>query len=225
MRVYCKKNFSVGLSNLNPKCPDHPISEKKICWKIYQFLYFWTVSSNFSDFWQKNNDWVAESALYSFRDFQSRKTLSPENFFPAVSDFELMTFGLLFKKFGSLTKTALCVSRGDFRRKKFSNENLFSPTVCELVLMIFRILEKNVAITTKAAFYLSGLTFCQKNVLERMNSTLAVFQGKHLRLPAGKCIEEISEGTNFAKSVIRIIFWLWERKFQSFPQKFPAELP
>ena len=27
---FIAQNFSVGLSNLNPKCPDHPISEKKL---------------------------------------------------------------------------------------------------------------------------------------------------------------------------------------------------
>ena len=65
--------------------------------------------------------------------------------------------------------------------------------------MIFRILAKNVAHITKAAFYLSRVTFCQKNVLEKKNSTLADFQGKNLRISAGKCLEEISEGTNSAK--------------------------
>ena len=51
-----------------------------------------------------------------------------------------------------------------------------------------------------------------------MNSTLADFQGKNLRISSGKCVQEISEGTNFAKRVIRIIFWPWERKFQIFPK-------
>ena len=49
---FIAQNFLVGLSNLYPKCPDHPISEKKTCWNFYHFLYFWTVSSNFSDYWQ-----------------------------------------------------------------------------------------------------------------------------------------------------------------------------
>ena len=84
--------------------------------------------------------------------------------------------------------------------------------------MIFRILAKNVANINKAAVCLSRLTFCQKNVLERMNSTLADFQGKNRRISSGKCVQEISEGTNFAKSVIRTIFWPWERKFQTFPK-------
>ena len=90
--------------------------------------------------------------------------------------------------------------------------------------MIFRILAKNIANITKAAFYLSRITFCQKIVLEKKNSTLAVFQGKKLRSSARKCLEEISEGKILQKKVIRSIHWLWERKFQTFPRKFPAEL-
>ena len=113
-----------------------------------------------------------------------------------------MIFGLLLKNFGRLTKTALYVSRRVFRRKKLSNKNHFSPTFCELVLMIFRILAKNVAKITKAAFYMSRLTFCQKTFLEKKKSTLAVFQGKNLRISAGKCLEEISEGTISAKKGI-----------------------
>ena len=78
--------------------------------------------------------------------------------------------------------------------------------------------QKNVANITKAAFYLSRLTFCQKNVLEKKNSTFAVFQGKILRISAGKCQEKISEGTNFAKEVIRIIYWPWRESSKLFPK-------
>ena len=67
--VLLHKTFRLGCPIWIQKCPDDPISEKKTCWNIYQFLYFWTVSSNFSDFWHKKNDWVAETALYGFRDF------------------------------------------------------------------------------------------------------------------------------------------------------------
>ena len=83
--------------------------------------------------------------------------------------------------------------------------------------MIFRILAKNVANITKASFHFSRLTFCQKKkFLEKMNSTLADFQGKNIRISSGKCVQAIFEGTNFAKRGIRIIFWPWERKFQTF---------
>ena len=67
--VLLHKTFRLGCPIWIQKCPDDPISEKNTCWNIYQFLYFWTVSSNFSDFWHKKIDWVAETALYGFRDF------------------------------------------------------------------------------------------------------------------------------------------------------------
>ena len=118
---FIAQNFSVGLSNLNPKCADHPISEKKLVIIFINFFIFglWAVTSQTID--KKNNDWVAETALYAFRDFLVMKTFSPEKLFPCVSDFELMIFGHLVKKFGRLTKTALYVSREDFRRKKIPN--------------------------------------------------------------------------------------------------------
>ena len=88
--------------------------------------------------------------------------------------------------------------------------------------MIFGIVEKNFANITKAAFYLSRLTFCQKNVLERKNSTLADFQDKHLRLPAGKCMEENSEETNFAKNVNSNHFLTLGKKVSNFSPKIPS---
>ena len=49
------QNFLVGLSNLNPKSVQMIVFQKKTCWNIYQFLFFGTVSSNFSDFWHKKS--------------------------------------------------------------------------------------------------------------------------------------------------------------------------
>ena len=65
---FIAQNFSVGLSNLYPKCPDHPTSEKNLLeyLSISFFFGLWAVNSQNSD---KNNDWVAETALYGFRDF------------------------------------------------------------------------------------------------------------------------------------------------------------
>ena len=111
-----------------------------------------------------------------------------------------------------------------FAGKNSEIKIIFLKSFREFELMIFRILAKNVANITKAAFYLSRLTFCQKNVLEKKNSTLAVFQGKTLISSVWKSLAEISEGTYFAKKVIRIIYWIWERKFQTSLTKFPAEL-
>ena len=84
--------------------------------------------------------------------------------------------------------------------------------------MIFRILAKNVANITKASFHLSRLTSWQKKILEKMSSTLAEFQGKNVRISSGKCEEEFSEGTNFAKRVIRIIFDFGKESFKLFPK-------
>ena len=92
--------------------------------------------------------------------FRGEKLSHQKKFFPSVSDFELRIFGLLFKNFGSLTKTALYMSRGDFRREKILKLKSISASVCEFELLIFKILAKNVANITKAAFYLSSLTFC-----------------------------------------------------------------
>ena len=50
--------------------------------------------------------------------FKGEKLSQQKKLFPSVSDFELMIFEFLVKKFGRLTKTALYVSRGDFRREK-----------------------------------------------------------------------------------------------------------
>ena len=64
----------------------------------------------------------------------------------------------------------------------------------------------------------------EKSFAENEFNTCGFSGKKILRLSVGKCLEEISEGKNFAKRVIRILFWLWDRKFQIFHQKFLAEL-
>ena len=86
-----------------------------------------------------------------------------------------------------------------FEGEKLPHQKKFFPSVSDFELLILRILAKNVANITKAAFYLSRLTFCQKKVMQKKNSTLVDFQGKNLRFSAEKWLEEISGGTNFAK--------------------------
>ena len=88
--------------------------------------------------------------------------------------------------------------------------------------MIFRILAKNVANITKAAFYLYRLTFCQKKVMEKKNSTLADFQGKNFRFSAEKCQEEISGGTNFAKKDNSKHSLTLREKVSNFSPKVPS---
>ena len=88
--------------------------------------------------------------------------------------------------------------------------------------MIFRILAKTVANITKAASYLSRLTFCQKNVFEKMNATLADFQGKNLGTSSGKCVQENSEGTNFAKKSNSNHFLTLGEEVSNFSPKTPS---
>ena len=124
------QNFPVGLSNLNPKCVQIILFKKNFCWNFYQFLYFWTVSSNFSDFWQKNNDWVAESALYSFRDFQRRKTLSPENVFPSSFWLWANDFRASGQKVRKVNQNCtLCVQRRLSKETIFKLKSFFSNSL------------------------------------------------------------------------------------------------
>ena len=109
-----------------------------------------------------------------------------------------------------------------FEGKNLSILNHFSPSVCDFELLIFRILSKKGASVTKAAFYLSRLTFCRKNVLEKKNSTLSDFQGKTRRLSAGKCLEEISEGTNFSLKSNSNHFLTLGEKVSNFSPKVPS---
>ena len=88
--------------------------------------------------------------------------------------------------------------------------------------MIFRILAKNFANITKAAFYLSRQTFCQKKFLEKNISTLADFWGKNLRISAAKSLEEIPEGTTFAKKGNSNHFLTLGEKVSKFSPKVPS---
>ena len=88
--------------------------------------------------------------------------------------------------------------------------------------MIFRILAKNVANITKAAFYVSRITVCHNNDLVKKNSTVSEYQGKNLRISAGKSLEEISEGTNCAKKGKSNHLLTLGEKISNFSHKFPS---
>ena len=53
---------------------------------------------------------------------------------------------------------------------------------------------------------------------------LRIFRGKISEFRRRSVYKKILREQNLQKKVIRIIYWLWERKFQYFPQKFAAEL-
>ena len=94
---------------------------------FFQFLFLWTVSSNFSDFRQKIQ-WLGcpNWLLRVQRRFLKEKVFARKKFFPSTSDFELIFFAYLAKKFGRVTKTDFYRSRRDLRRIKIDWNLFFS---------------------------------------------------------------------------------------------------
>ena len=91
--------------------------------------------------------------------------------------------------------------------------------------MIFRILAINVANITKASSHFSRLTFCQKNVFGENEFNTFGFSGQKSQNFRSKVSKRKFWQHKFCiKKVIPIIYWLWERTFQTFTQKFPAEV-
>ena len=88
------------------------------------------MSSNFSDFWQKIMTALPKLPSTVSDIFKPETIPHLKNIFPSVSDFELMIFALLVKNFGSLTKTALYVSRGFLEGKTFNLKSFFSISLC-----------------------------------------------------------------------------------------------
>ena len=171
---------------------------KRTCWNIYQFLYFWTVSSNFSDFWHKKRTGLPKLPSTVSEIFIKKTFFSPEKIHLSVSDFELMIFVLLVKKFGRFSKTALYVSRGDFRRKKFFElKSLFSISLW-IWADDFQDSDEKCPKCQRSCILPVQSNILPKNGSEKKNSTLSDFQGKILRISTEKCREEISGGTTFA---------------------------
>ena len=91
--------------------------------------------------------------------------------------------------------------------------------------MIFRILAKNVANITEASFHLSRLKFCREKCFGEKEFNTFGLSGENSQNFGSRESKRNFWGNNFCiKKVIRIIFWLWERTFQTFTQKFPAEV-
>ena len=66
--VLLHKTFRLGCPIWIQKCPDDPISEKKLIGTFINFIIFglWAVTSQTFD---TKKDWLAETSLYGFRDF------------------------------------------------------------------------------------------------------------------------------------------------------------
>ena len=120
-RLFWKKFFGRVVQS-ESKVSRSSSFRKKNCWNFYHFFFIfglWAVTSQTSDKKIMTGLPKLPSTVSEF--FEREKQSHQEKFFPPVSDFELRFFGLLIKKFGSLTKTALSVSRGGFWRKKLSD--------------------------------------------------------------------------------------------------------
>ena len=192
---FTAQNFSVGLSNLNPNVSRWSYFRKKFVGIFINFYIFglWEVTSQTFDKkimigWPKLPSTVSEI-------FNGEKLSHQKNFFPSVSDFELMIFGLLVKKFGKLTKTALYVSRRDFRRiKSFKLKSFFIITswICADDLQDSgEKCRKN----HQSCFQPVQTNILPKNVMEKKNSTLSAFRKETSEVWREI---ELSEGPNFA---------------------------
>ena len=132
-----------------------------------------------------------------------------------------MSFRLLVRKFGRLTKTALYVSRGDFRRKKsFELKSIFSISLWNWA-DDFQDSGHKCRKNYRSCILPVQTINLPKNVLEKKNSPVWDYQGTNLRISAGKCLEEVSEGTNFAWNSILNRFLKMAEKVSNFSPKVP----
>ena len=201
MRIYCTKFFGRVVQS-ESKVSRSSYLRKKLVGIFISFFIFsvWAVTSQTFD--KKITTGLPKLPSTFSEIFKGEKLSYQKKSFPSVSDFELRIFGLLVKKIGRLTKTALYVSRGDYRRKKsFELKSTFSISLWNWADDFQDSGHKC------RKYYQSCILPVQtvnllKTVLEKKNSTVSNYQGKNLRISAGKCLEEISEGTISAKKGI-----------------------
>ena len=198
MRVFCTKLFGRVVQSESTVSRSSFFRKKLVAIFINFFIFgLWAGTSQTLD--KKNNDWVAETALYGFRDFLVIKTFSPEKTFPMCFWLWANDFRASGQNFGRLTKTALYVSRGDFRRKKFPIKIVFLTISLWSWADDFQDSGENCR-----KYYQSGILLVQTNILPKKcfgekDLNTCGFSGEILKTSAGKCLEESSEGTNFAK--------------------------
>ena len=157
------------------------------------------MSSNFSDFWQKNHDWVAETSLYGFRVFWARRTVSPGKNFP-------ISFWLWAKVFRASDQKVrkpnqnctLCVQRRFLKEKIFRLKSFFSISLWNWV-DDFQDSGGKCRKYHQSCILPVQTNILPKNVFGEKEINTCGFSGKNLRISAGKCLEEFSEGTNSAK--------------------------
>ena len=136
-----------------------------------------------------------------------------------------MIFGLLVKKFGRFIKTKLYVSRGDFRLKQVFEIKSFFSIIWSLWADDFQDSGEKCRKCHQSCLLRVGRNIVPKHCFGEQKLTTFGFSGKKSQNFGGNVSRRNFWGNTFCiKKVIEIIFWLWQRKFQTFPQKFPEEL-
>ena len=192
------ENLSVGLSKTNPTCPDDLTREKHfskfsslpLLLNYKQKLFFRNLAENLMAGLSKLPSTVSESL--------KEKDFSPEiilliNFWLWVDDFRGPG-----QKFGRFTNTALYVSRGAFPREKFFESKSFFSISLWLWSDDFHYFGEKCRKCHQSCILPVQTNILPKNGLEKKNSIPADLWGKNLRISAGKSLEGIPEGTNFA---------------------------
>ena len=120
MRVYCTKLFG-RVVHSESKMSRSSNFRKKFVGIFFNFFLFGLRAVTSQIFAKKKTGLPSTVSEI----LKGEKHSHQKKIFPSVSEFGLMIFGLLAKKFGRLTKTALYVSRGVLRRKKLSKKIIF----------------------------------------------------------------------------------------------------
>ena len=175
------------MSKTNPTCPDDLTGEKhfsKFSSFSWLLVYEQKLSRNLTE-----NLWAVLPKLPSTVSevFKGKKLSHQKKFFSSVSDFELMIFGLLAKKLGRFTKTALYVSRGEFQRKKFFElKSIFSISLW-IWADDFQDSGEKCRKYHQSCILPVQTNNLPKNCFGEKNSTISDFQGKNLRISVRNC--------------------------------------
>ena len=79
---FIAQNFSVGLSNLNPKCPDQPLSEKKLDGIFISFVIFGLWAVTFQNFDNKIMTGLPKLPSMVSENFKGGKLSHQKKIFP-----------------------------------------------------------------------------------------------------------------------------------------------
>ena len=137
---FTAENFLVGLSKLNPTCPQNPVGD--IIFDVFiNFFIFGLSGKTFRIFGCLFSAGLTNCLLRLQKRFmRERDFFGSKIFFPSFSDFELMILRLSTKKTGRVIKTAFYVCRGTiwqktvFERKQILHFLIFSSKFSDLHL-------------------------------------------------------------------------------------------